>query len=163
MGGCQQIFSLSFFSENGKQRSIVMISGELHKIIDTISAHGEMNFLEPTTEDNIVAFEKKHDIRLPTKYKEWLLYSDGGEIFLPAGIQFYGVEHKPVIDVEDDRLDDSYIVIGALTSGDPVVFKKEEERISIYNLEDDRIEDDETYEDFYAFLNDTYNMLGIGD
>ena len=141
-----------------------MISEELKKIIDTISTQGEMNFLEATTEEKIVAFEMEHNIKLPTEYREWLLFSDGGEIFLPAGIQFYGVEHNPIIDIEDDdRPDDSYIVIGALASGDPIVFKKTEERISIYNLEDDRIEDDETYEDFYAFLNDTYDMLGIGD
>ncbi len=141
-----------------------MISDELQKIIYIISAQGEMRFLESATEEKIVAFEKEHNIKLPTKYREWLLFSDGGEIFLPAGIQFYGVEHKPIIDVEDDdRPDDSYIVIGALASGNPIVFKKTEERISIYNLEDDRIEDDETYEDFYAFLNDTYDMLGIGD
>ena len=141
-----------------------MISAELQKIINTISAQGEMRFLESTTGEKIVAFEKEHNIKLPTKYREWLLFSDGGELFLPAGIQFYGVEHKPVIDAEDDnRPDDSYIVIGALASGDPIVFKKTEERISIYNVEDDRIEDDETYEDFYSFLNDMYDMLGIRD
>lgn len=140
------------------------ISEELQKIIDTISAQGEMKFLESATDEKIAAFEKEHNIKLPTKYREWLKFSDGGEIFLPAGIQFYGVEHKPIIDVEDDdRLDDSYIVIGTLASGDPIVFKKTEERISIYNLEDDRIEADETYKDFYAFLNDTHDMLGIGD
>lgn len=52
----------------------------------------------------------------------------------------------------NQSFNDGYIVIGALASGDPIAFKKMEERISIYNLEDDRIEDDETYEDFYAFL-----------
>lgn len=88
----------------------------------------------------------------------------GGEIFLPAGIQFYGVEHKPIIDIEDnDRPDDGYIVIGILSSGDPIVFKKMEEGISIYNLADDRIEDDETYEDFYVFLNNAYEMFGCRD
>lgn len=137
-----------------------MISKELQKIINTISAQGKMHFLEPVTEEKITAFEKKHHIQLPTKYREWLLFSDGGEIFLPAGIQFYGVEHKPIIDTEDDdRPDDSYIVIGVLASGDPIVFKKTEERISIYCLEDERIEEDEIYEDFYAFLKDAYDML----
>lgn len=141
-----------------------MISKELEKIIDTICIQGEMKFLEATTEEYITAFEKEHNINLPQKYKEWLLFSDGGECFLPAGIQFYGVAHKPIIDTEDDdRPDDSYIVIGALASGDPIVFKKTEERISIFNHEENRIEDDETYEDFYAFLNDMYEMLGIGD
>lgn len=125
---------------------------------------GEMHFLDAATEEEIAQFEKKNAIRLPEKYKEWLLFSDGGECFLPAGVQFYGVVHKPIIDVKDnDRPDDNYIVIGALASGDPIVFKKTEERISIYNHADDRIEDDETYEDFYAFLKDMYEMLGIGD
>ena len=141
-----------------------MISKELETIIYAISTQGEMNFLEATKEEDIKSFEKKHNIKLPKKYKEWLLFSDGGECFLPAGVQFYGVAHKPIIDIEDnDRPDDSYIVIGRLASGDPIIFKKTEERICIYNHEDNRIEDDETYEDFFAFLNGMYDMLGIGD
>lgn len=141
-----------------------MISKELETIIDTISTEGKMYFLEATTEDQIMAFEKKHNIKLPKKYKEWLLFSDGGECFLPAGVQFYGVAHKPIIDIEDDeRPDNSYVIIGRLASGDPIVFKKTEERISVFNHEDNRIEDDETYEDFFAFLKDMYDMLGIGN
>ena len=141
-----------------------MISEELRKIIDTISMQGEMNFLGAATEEQIASFEKEYDIKLPTKYREWLLFSDGGELFLPAGVQLYGVEHKPIIDIEDnDRPDDSYIVIGALATGDPIVFKKTEEKISIYNREEDKIEDEETYENFYAFLKDTYDMLDMGD
>ena len=141
-----------------------MISKELVTIIDTISTQGKMNFLEGAKKEDIKDFEKKHNIRLPEKYKEWLLFSDGGECFLPAGVQFYGVNHKPIIDIEDnDRPDDSYIVIGMLAPGDPIIFKKTEEKICIYNHEDNRIEDDEIYEDFFAFLNDMYDMLGIGD
>lgn len=141
-----------------------MISKELETIIDTISTQGEMNFLEAAKKEDIKDFEKKHNIRLPEKYKEWLLFSDGGECFLPAGVQFYGVAHKPIIDIEDDeRPDDSYIVIGTLASGDTIIFKKTEEKISIYNHENICIEDDETYEDFFVFLNDMYAMLGIGD
>lgn len=103
-----------------------MISKKLQKIIDTIRTQGEMHYLDAVTEEQIVDFEEKHGIKLPIKYREWLLFSDGGELFLPAGVQFYGIEHKPVIDVEDtDRPDDSYIVIGALASGDPIVFKKQ--------------------------------------
>lgn len=136
---------------------------ELRKIIDQLQAQGKMHFLEAATEQQIASFEKEHDIKLPVKYREWLLFSDGGEFFLPGGVQFYGVAHKPVIDVEEpDRPDDSYIVIGALAGGDPVVFKKTEEKIAIYNHAADRIENDEIYEDFYAFLKDIYDMLGIG-
>ena len=138
-----------------------MISEKFQKIISTTNTQGQIYPQKPATKEDIAAFEKKHDIKLPTKYREWLLFSDGGEIFPPAGIQLYGVKHKPIIDMEDkDGPDDSYVVIGSLASGDPIVFKKTEERISIYNLENGQIEDDETYEDFNAFLNNIHGIVG---
>lgn len=140
-----------------------MVSDELKSIIDKLKEQGKMNFLEAATDEQIETFEKEHDIKFPLQYREWLTFSDGGEFFLPAGVQFYGVAHKPLIDVDDDdRPDDSYVVIGALSTGDPIVFKKNEEQISIYNHEDGVIEDDESYEDFYSFLKDLHDMLGIG-
>ena len=140
-----------------------MVSEEIKQICDTISKQGKMSFLEATAEDIIVAFEKGNDITLPARYKEWLQLSDGGEFFLPAGIQLYGVAHKPVIDVNNDsRPNEKYIVIGALASGDPILCENGSEKISIYNQEADRIEDDEVYDDFVAFLKDLYDLLGIG-
>lgn len=140
-----------------------MISEKMKTIINQLKEKEKMNFLEAATEEQIAAFEKGHEITFPVKYKEWLEFSDGGELYLPAGIQFYGVAHKPVIDVDDnDRPDENYVVIGSLASGDPIVFEKGKEDISIYNHADDRIEEDETYEDFYAFLADLDNILGIG-
>ena len=98
-----------------------MISEELKLIVDKFNEQGKMNFLEETTEEKISEFEKERSIKLPTKFKEWLLFSDGGEFFLPAGIQLYGIEHKPIIDVDNnDRPSEDYIVIGALASGDPI-------------------------------------------
>lgn len=141
-----------------------MISGELKEIIDQMNKQGKMNFLEAATEEQIAKFEEKNGIQLPSKYKEWLLYSDGGEFFLPAGVQLYGVAHKPVIDVEEnDRPDDSYVVIGALASGDPIMCTKNGEKIAIYNSEAGRVEEDEVYEDFISFLKDLYDLLGIGE
>lgn len=141
-----------------------MISEELKSIIDTLKKQGNMAFLEPATEEQIVKFEKESGITLPLKYKEWLKFSDGGECFLPAGIQFYGVSHKPIIEVNDeDRPNDSYVVIGALATGDPVLFEKKSEQISIYNHEAGVIEEDEKYEDFFSILKDMYNLLGIGE
>ena len=122
-----------------------------------------MNFLPETSEEKITVFEKEKNIRLPEKYKEWLLFSDGGEFFLPAGIQLYGIEHKPLINIDNnDRPSDEYIVIGTLASGDPILCEKAGEKITIYNQEAGRIEDDEIYDDFMAFLNDLYDLLGIG-
>lgn len=141
-----------------------MISEELQQIVDKFKEQGKMAFLEAATQEHIDTFEKENGITLPVKYKEWLLFSDGGEFFLPAGIQLYGVEHKPVINVKNnDRPSDDYIVIGALASGDPILCEKTGEKIAIYNQEAGRIEDDEIYDDFIAFLNDLYDLLGTGD
>lgn len=79
-----------------------MISNELQQIVDKFKEQGKMAFLEAATLERIDIFEKENDITLPMKYKEWLLFSDGGEFFLPAGIQLYGVEHKPVINVKNN-------------------------------------------------------------
>ncbi len=140
-----------------------MISKELKSIVDTISNQGKMLFFDGVTEEQISQFEIENHVKLPTQYREWLLFSDGGECFLPAGVQFYGIEHKPVIDANSaERPDDKYVVIGALSTGDPILCEKDGEKISIYNLEGGRIEKDEVYEDFYSFLKDLYELLGIG-
>ena len=131
-------------------------------IREIISSQGKMAFMSGASEEQILEFESKNGIVLPEKYKEWLRFSDGGECFLPDGVQFYGVAHKPFINLDDnDRPSEEYIVIGALASGDPILCEKTGERISIYNLEAGRIEEDETYEDFFAFLNDLYDLLGL--
>ena len=140
-----------------------MISNELNAIVTQIKQQGKMNFLDGATENQIEKFEKKHNLKLPLKYREWILFSDGGEFFLPAGVQMYGVAHKPIIDVsENDRPSDNYVVIGSLASGDPILCEKGGERISIYNHEAGVIENDEIYEDFFAFLSDLHAILGIG-
>ena len=141
-----------------------MISEELKTIVDRFKVQGKMSFLEGATEEQITQLEKEHEVSLPEKFKEWLMYSDGGELFLPAGVQLYGVTHKPVIDVnENDRPDENYIVIGALASGDSVLCEKSGEKISIYDHESGSVDDELIYDDFYAFLNDLYDLLGVGE
>ena len=140
-----------------------MISNKLHSLVEQLKQQGKMNFADGSTEEQIEEFEKRNNLKLPLKYREWLLFSDGGEFFLPAGVQMYGVAHKPIINVsEDDRPSENYVVIGALASGDPILCEKSGERISIYNHEAGVIESDEIYEDFFAFLIDLYEILGIG-
>lgn len=140
-----------------------MDSKTLKKITDQFNNQGKMAFLSGATSEQILNFELENEITLPEGYKEWLKFSDGGECFLPAGIQFYGVAHRPLIDVDDDdRPSHDYIVLGALASGDPILYEKGKENIFIFNHQDNRIEEDEIYEDFEAFLNDLANILGIG-
>lgn len=136
---------------------------KLKSIIEEVKEKGKMAFSEAATEAQIASFEKKQNVKFPEQYKEWLLFSDGGECFLPAGVQFYGVAHKPLIDVNNnDRPDRKYVVFGALASGDPLLFENGKETVAIYNLENGRIEEDEKYEDFFSFLEDLDSILGIG-
>lgn len=140
------------------------MSSESEAVADLLRSQGQMSFVEPTTDAVIGAFEAEHDLQLPSQLKRWLLVSDGGDFFLPAGFQLRGVAHLPLIDVDDpDRPDDSFIVIGTLSSGEPVLCERSSERISIYNHEDGRIEDDETFADFFTFLTDLAAVVGIGD
>jgi hypothetical protein len=141
-----------------------MISEELKSILDKFQEQGKMSFLSETTEEKINKFEKEKSVRLPAKYKEWLMFSDGGELFLPAGVQLYGIEHKPLIDVNDNsRPSEDYIVIGTFATGDPILCKKNEETISIYNPEIGELDDELVYQDFTAFLKDLYELLGLGE
>ena len=141
-----------------------MTSDDFKKVVERFNEQGKMNFLEGATEEQIAQFEKDNTITLPDKYKEWLLFCDGGEFFLPAGVQMYGVAHKPLIDIQyDDRPDDKYIVIGALASGDPVIFKKGDEKIYVYDHESGELDEELTYDDYFSFLDDLYDLLGIGE
>ncbi len=138
-----------------------MEKNEIKEIFQEFINEKRMRLFLPATKEEIRLFEENKRVNLPCKYKEWLEYSDGGELFLPAGIQLYGVKHKPIIDLEDlDRPNDNYIVIGRLSSGDPILCEKANERISIYNLEAERIEEDESYCDFDAFLKQLTRILG---
>lgn len=141
-----------------------MISDDFKEIMIQLKEQGKMRFFDGATDEQISKFEEKCGVKLPQKYREWLLCSDGGEFFLPAGLQMYGVAHMPIIDVNDmDCPDDKYIVIGSLASGDPILCEKNGEKISIYNLEGDCIEADEEYENFADMLKDLYSLLGIGE
>lgn len=125
---------------------------------------GKVAFVEGAKEIQIQKFEKDNMIKLPNEYKTWLKFSDGGELYIPAGVQFYGVAHAPLIDTNyNDRPNEEYIVIGALCTGDPILFKKGTNKIMIFNREANKIEQDEIYDDFYLFLNDLDELLGIGD
>ena len=139
-----------------------MTSNSFKSFFERIKNREDMAILDGATDDQIVSFERENGVTIPQKYKEWLILSDGGEFYLPAGLQLYGVAHKPIIDVTiSDRPDDSYIVIGALSFGDPILFKRGSEQIYIYNHEDGTIAEDETYNDFLAFINDLSGIVGV--
>lgn len=135
----------------------------LNKIVEKLNQQGEMRYVPNVSEATILKFESQQRISLPEEFRLWLeLVSDGGELFLPAGVQLYGVEHKPVIDPNDDeRPNDGYIVIGRLASGDPLLCEQNRERISIFNRYLERVEDDEMFDSFFVFLDQLGIILGV--
>lgn len=121
----------------------------------------KVHYIDAATTKQIKDFEEQNKIQLPISYKNWLQFSDGGELYLPGGIQLYGVAHKPIIDISDSNIpNNDYIVIGVFSWGDSIVFKKNTEEISIYNHSANKIEKDETYNNFNNFLQDLPNILG---
>lgn len=60
----------------------MMLSGEpMKETIDSLSKKGKMIFFAGATEKQIHEFELMHDIVLPSQYREWLKFSDGGDLF----------------------------------------------------------------------------------
>lgn len=136
---------------------------EFHRIYAQLKAEKMILVKGPAAYTAIVRFEKANSIMLPETYKQWLQLCDGGDLYPPGGVQLYGVAHKPFIDLSDtDRPDNGYVVIGAMAWGDPLLFRVGSEKIVIYNHEIGRIEPDEMFDDFYAFLQALPQTLGIG-
>ena len=146
------------------ERNQEMDRAKIENLGERLKEQGKMRFRDGATEEEILQFEKEHGVTLPNGFKAWLQYSDGGEFFLPAGVYFRGVAHKPLINVDHfDRPDENFIVIGATCTGEPIVFEKGKEEISIYDHETGRIEEEERFSDVFTFLNSLYDYLGIGE
>lgn len=142
-----------------------MASERVEDITERLNDAGNMWFLEGADDDAIAAFEESNGVTLPPSFKEWLSFSDGGDLDF---IQLHGVgvaERGPVIDVDDeDRPDDSWMVIGFWLDGTPLVCKKDgSERIVTYDHEAGEIDEDEDYPDFFAFLEDLCAQLEESD
>lgn len=134
----------------------------LKLLFESIKSQGEMCFCDGAKEEEIVSFENENSVKLPMKYREWLRLSDGGELFLPAGLQLYGVKHKPIIEADiENRPSEGYFTIGVFAWGDPVLIKRNDETISVFNHEAGAIED--TFEDFEVFMDRLYDYLGAGE
>lgn len=129
----------------------------IEKIAVELAKQGDTTFIEGTTEDKIAEFEREHGITLPAKFKEWLLFSDGGSFFDPCGLLLCGIEHRPFIVV-----DDYYVIIGMFATGDSVLCNRSGEKIIVYSQQEDSYEDKETYyPNFISFLEEARDMLGI--
>ena len=142
-----------------------MDGNELGVIISGLKEKGKLLLNGGATEEQINSFEEKSNIKLPLQYREWLKMSDGGNLFPPAGIQFYGVSQKPIIGDDPWAKDfpEGYYTIGTLSYGDAVLCKKDDDKIYIFNHETGKIEEEEVFPDFYSFLKNLPDFLAIED
>lgn len=138
------------------------LSVRVRTIVSELMRQGTMYFADGATKYQIHSFEIQNSVVIPTQYKEWLQFSDGGALFLPAGVQLYGVAHKPLIEsYKKDIAGKKYYIIGRLSNGDPILCDSDSSAISIFNEEAGKIEADEVFLDFFTFLTDLHLVLGV--
>lgn len=139
------------------------ISVRIQNVVNELTKQGTMFFKDGVSESQICLFESEKSVVIPTQYREWLQFSDGGELFLPAGVQLYGVAHKPLIEPhENNSTEKTDYVIGRLSNGDPILCNSDSSSIKIFNEEAGKIEDDEVFLDFFTFIADLHLVLGVG-
>lgn len=83
--------------------------------------------LKPGADQNsIMRYEDSVNISLPKEYQEWLLFSNGGEIFVPGTLLFGVGDSETHSLVEQNRdaarelfaLNDSLLIVGRFNFGD---------------------------------------------
>lgn len=110
-----------------------------------------MRFETGASEDLISNFEREKDIKFPEDYKEWLLFSNGGEIFVP-GTEFYSIDElKTNIHTRiDSSRPKSLLAIGKLNFGDPIFLDPSNSNIVQWDHETD--EEFLRWDNFASFL-----------
>ena len=120
-----------------------------------------MRFLSPASEAEMDGWEENTSLSLPKEYRQWLRFSDGGELFIP-GIQLYGVAHKPTLDFcnSGERrtgLPTDLTIIGTFGFGDLLCFLRDTETIVQWDHESWK--EYMRWDTFYSFLFDAQEML----
>lgn len=99
------------------------MNATIQRLLDT---KAKMTFHIGASVSQITNYENETNNKLPNDFKEWLLFSNGGEIFVP-GTVLYGVDNNAkssLLNENDDQkrgafsLDDSLLVIGRFNFGD---------------------------------------------
>jgi len=134
----------------------------MNEMIEQLKEKPKMKFLPAASDNEVMQWEKENGVILPGEYKEWLRFSDGGEIFIP-GAQLYGVKHKPLLSYfnqPDERgdLPDVFYVLGEFCFGDLLCFVKGENNIIQWDHEN--WEEFTRWDNFNAFLSEAEELFG---
>ena len=107
------------------------------------------------TDAEISEFERSNGAVLPVSFRSWLEISDGGRLFLPEGIELYGVVHPPLLELDDPYTPEGgWLVVGMMPDTDLVLVSLTGEATVVYNREGGTFDDAVRYGDFLAFLED---------
>jgi len=131
-------------------------------IIERFKELPGMSFIPAASEEEITIWEKENGVALPPDYREWLKFSDGGEIFIP-GMQLYGVTHKPLLSYfnrpeERETLPEELYVLGEFGFGDYLCFVRGEDAIVQWDHEN--WDEFMRWDSFKDFLPDAEEMFG---
>jgi len=136
----------------------------MKEIIEQFKEMPNMSFLPGVGAGEIADWEAENSVALPADYKEWLMFSDGGEIYIP-GMQLYGVSHKPLLSYynqpdEREDLPEELFVLGEFGFGDVLCFVKGESAIVQWDHE--LWEEYMRWESFKDFLSEAEELFGEG-
>jgi len=129
----------------------------IQKLIDT---NAPMRFKPGADAGAVEKYEQAAGITIPASYREWLDFSDGGEIFVP-GTEFYGVnadERFSLYSENDPKarevfsLDASMLIVGQLNFGDLVCLDVNSGEIIQWDHELD--EEYLRWTDIFSFIED---------
>ena len=110
-----------------------------------IYSQAPSKLLHGVTESEIAGYEKEEGITIPTEYREWLMFSDGGEIFVP-GTRLYGVGTSvkttlATMNTQKERnlftMDSSLLIVGTLNFGDLLCLDLRSGEVVQWDHEDD--------------------------
>ncbi len=116
----------------------------------------ESNFFPSASNENITEFEKENNVIIPNSYKEFLLQTNGAEIF-GGDAYFYGVcgkiEHYINYDFTEGQVPEQLMILG-FYNDDHVCYDLHDDIFLFYNGEEyDSIKEEcEIFSDFGEVL-----------
>ena len=125
-----------------------------------IDSHAPLKFFPGVKKSEIARYEQEEGITIPTEYREWLMFSDGGEIFVP-GTRLYGIgigAEKTLVTVnaQEERylfaLDSSLLIVGTLNFGDLLCLDLSSGEVVQWDHEDD--EEYLRWDSFFNYLDE---------
>jgi hypothetical protein len=63
---------------------------ELTALSEKLKSLGKMSFLPAASDVQVKEFETNNSLTLPSKLREWRLFSDGGEFYRPLVCNYMG-------------------------------------------------------------------------